>query len=264
VLSSIPDVSGSRSGAGPVFPDVSGTHTGRVRYYWQYSVQQPFLLRFVRLSFVLRSICCVGLLSFHKPYLGALVTGWLGYLRCETLLLFYRSGCLLVRYALFLRSTCFVVIRCVPREHAPFSRVVVITVFVFASWDLSLGQRPNISKEIWGSHSPLLWSSFPVLQSPLLFSLKNSRAILTQKAWSTNINMSMMFIKWSPNGTASLWIMWAHAFLIKFAICMHVCGAGYSWMLDCNKCIRRQLIWSAKCKQWSASVEGHRKRKAKS
>jgi hypothetical protein len=76
---------------GPVFPDVSDMHTGRVRYCWQYSVQQSFLPRFMRLSSVLRSVCCVGLLPFHRPYLGALVTGWLGYPRFETLLLFCRS-----------------------------------------------------------------------------------------------------------------------------------------------------------------------------
>jgi hypothetical protein len=81
--------------ASPVFLDVSGTHTGRVRYQvrycWQYSVQQPFLPRFVHLSSVLRSIYCVGFLLFHRPYLGALVTGWFEYPRFKTLLLFYRS-----------------------------------------------------------------------------------------------------------------------------------------------------------------------------
>jgi hypothetical protein len=41
---------------------------------------------------------------------------------------------------------------------------VVITVFVFTSWGLILGQRPNILKGIWGSHSPRLWSPFLVLQ----------------------------------------------------------------------------------------------------
>jgi hypothetical protein len=46
----------------------------------------------MRLSSVLRSVCYVGLLPFHKPYLGALVTGWLGYPRFKTLLLFCRSG----------------------------------------------------------------------------------------------------------------------------------------------------------------------------
>jgi hypothetical protein len=92
VLSSILDVSGNRFS----FPDVSDMHTGRVRYQvrycWQYSVQQQFLPWFVRLSSVLCSFCCVGFLPFHKPYLGALVTSWLGFLRFETLLLFYRSG----------------------------------------------------------------------------------------------------------------------------------------------------------------------------
>jgi hypothetical protein len=70
-------------------------HTGcvlyQVLYCWRYLVQQPFLSRFVRLSSILRSVCCVGLLPFHRPYVGALVIGWLGYPRFETLLLFYRS-----------------------------------------------------------------------------------------------------------------------------------------------------------------------------
>jgi hypothetical protein len=46
----------------------------------------------VRLSSILRPICCVGILPFRRPYLGALVTGWLEYPRFETLLLLYRSG----------------------------------------------------------------------------------------------------------------------------------------------------------------------------
>jgi hypothetical protein len=46
----------------------------------------------VRLSSVLRLVCCVGFLPFRRPYLGALVTGWLEYPRFETLLLLHRSG----------------------------------------------------------------------------------------------------------------------------------------------------------------------------
>jgi hypothetical protein len=127
--------------AGPVFPDMSDMHTKHVRYQvrycWQHSVQQLFLPRFVRLSSVLRSVYCVGLLPFYRPYLGALVTGWLVYQRFETLLLFYRSG--VSRFLVFWFGTLSIFdplalwCRCVPREHLPFSRVVVITVFVFDS-----------------------------------------------------------------------------------------------------------------------------------
>jgi hypothetical protein len=46
----------------------------------------------MRLSSVLRPVCCIGFLSFLRPYLGALVTGWLEYPRFGTLLLLYRSG----------------------------------------------------------------------------------------------------------------------------------------------------------------------------
>jgi hypothetical protein len=49
----------------------------------------PFLARSV---FVSSTIFCVGLLPFHRLYLGALVTGWLGYPSFGTLLLLYRSG----------------------------------------------------------------------------------------------------------------------------------------------------------------------------
>jgi hypothetical protein len=77
--------------------------SGRVRYAYQTCpVLGPVLLTALSsaavssavcaLSSVLRSICCVRLLPFHRSYLGALVTGWLGYPRSETLLLFYRSG----------------------------------------------------------------------------------------------------------------------------------------------------------------------------
>jgi hypothetical protein len=46
----------------------------------------------VHLRSVLCSVCYVGLLLLHRPYLGALITGWLGYPRFGTLLLLYRSG----------------------------------------------------------------------------------------------------------------------------------------------------------------------------
>jgi hypothetical protein len=49
----------------------------------------PFLARSVSVS---STVFCVGLLPFHRLYLGAFVTGWLGYPSFETLLLLYRSG----------------------------------------------------------------------------------------------------------------------------------------------------------------------------
>jgi hypothetical protein len=49
----------------------------------------PFLARSVSVS---STIFCVGLLLFYRLYLGALVTGWLGYPSFGTLLLLYRSG----------------------------------------------------------------------------------------------------------------------------------------------------------------------------
>jgi hypothetical protein len=46
----------------------------------------------VRLSSVLHPVCCVSFLPFSRPYLGALVTGWLEYPRFETLILLHRNG----------------------------------------------------------------------------------------------------------------------------------------------------------------------------
>jgi hypothetical protein len=72
---------------------------------WQLSVDSPATPSFVLfgpflacLISILSSVFCVGLLPFHRLYLGALVTGWLGYPRFGTLLLLYRSGvsCFLV------------------------------------------------------------------------------------------------------------------------------------------------------------------------
>ena len=40
---------------------------------------------------------------------------------------------------------------------------------------------------------------------------------------------------------ACLMLYRARAFLIKFEICMHLCGAGYSLMLDWDKYIRSQM-----------------------
>jgi hypothetical protein len=67
---------------------VSGIRFGICRLHL---IQLQFLPRFVRLSSVLRSVCCVGLLPFYRLYLCALVTGWLGYSRFRTLLLLYKS-----------------------------------------------------------------------------------------------------------------------------------------------------------------------------
>jgi hypothetical protein len=60
----------------------------------QFEVSQSFSFFpcLVRLISDSSSVFCVGLLPFHRPYLGALVTSWLRYPGFETLLLFYRSG----------------------------------------------------------------------------------------------------------------------------------------------------------------------------
>jgi hypothetical protein len=92
VLSSIPDMFGNRSG---IF--------GRVRYaYRTCSVSGSVLLTVLSSTVISSTVCAFELRftfcllrwtsRFHRPYLGALVTSWLGYPRFETLLLFYRSG----------------------------------------------------------------------------------------------------------------------------------------------------------------------------
>ena len=43
------------------------------------------------------------------------------------------------RLGSYLCSACFVVTRCVPREHPPFSRVVVITSIVYAFLGIDIG-----------------------------------------------------------------------------------------------------------------------------
>jgi hypothetical protein len=64
----------------------------QVRYCWQ--PLSSAAVSSVVCAFELHFTFCQlhGLLPFHRPYLGALVIGCLGYPRFETLLLFYRSG----------------------------------------------------------------------------------------------------------------------------------------------------------------------------